>query len=1041
MSRKIKGKRNLRNISKKGVSQNKHDTAKYDSIAAKLRKVIMICLLLVTFYPPFLRGLFFEAEQLFTETLVFFIYIIFWIYKHLKRDKKLLSSPLDYTALGFVIVYFISLIPSIDKYLAISEWLKYCMYFAIFHMVSEIVITYRSKAILLWTIVAAACCVSIIGLDALAGGKLVDVLNRFFRSIGITQVLGLKEMFFELTTNNRISSTFQYPNTLASYNMAVFFITVGLIIISKQLWTKAIGGCASFVLFVTFFLTSSRGAYLMFPVAGIFFIMTLPKGDRIKGLFYSIIYLLTGAALSFKLLDVAAIGEGGYYDFWKYVLLGVLISSIFTIVMTYIVKFFKSLSWKVYVILVSILIIISISGLIFALNTTLPIELSNIDAEEDNWMWVQRSTVLKPGHEYKLTINVEASMKAEKPYAYSVYLHSLSFNDILFERTTYLGSLAGQATDGIESVELNFKVPNDSKIIKIYFANSYQGTKAVFYDAVIKDASSGKIVKKIPLKYKYIPESLASRLDGIWATKSGIERLVYYKDGWEIIKDRPILGAGGGAWSLLYFMYQSYLYFSTQAHNYFLQLGVEAGIVGLLALLALILSFVLMYTLELKHTAENTRDKVLQSVTFTSICALFMHSFIDFDFSLAAVFMLAWVLLGVYNSRYKNIGASKTKPDLLKSKLIKGMASFAGKLENIRIISFPPIFGIILTALILIFPVLFITANGYAKSSLIARYENDQVKALKSMKAASLLNPFNAEYKIELVNLIINKNNLTQKELQEAYKLIKEAEKESKFGAQSHANIGSFYLTTGNIVKGLEHYDNVIRLKPLDPSAWETRIDAYSSVIDYFINNDDLESAFKYMNYVQKILVEAKEVNSKNLNPFVFSNPRIFEKIEEYKHVSATMDYRQDSNINGAIINEVMDRFIFINYPELDINSDGVPDQWAIGDPAVTKVYMENGMMVVDNTKAGYGYISSRKLNLEAGRSYTIAVKIMNPGTIEKIEYNLTGVNQENGILEKSGNTLLANITVPSDFEPGNNALLLWLPEKVIIKDIIIYRD
>ncbi|WP_161496584.1 O-antigen ligase family protein [Clostridium thermosuccinogenes] len=1029
------------NIKNKNAFSKAYGKIDRISIAAKLKTIIILCLSLILFYPPFLRGLFFDTEQLFTEIFVLSVYLLFWIYKYLLKNRRILTTPIDYAALGFVFVYFLSLFPAIDKYLAISEWLKYCMYFAIFHMVSEIAITYRSKAVLLWTMAATACSVSIIGLDALAGGKFVGVLNSLSSKIGLTQALGLKEMFFMLTAGNRISSTFQYPNALASYNMAVFFITVGLIITSRHFWTRAIGGCAGFVLFVTFFLTSSRGAYLMFPVAGLIFIMTLPKGDRLKGLFYSIIYSLIGAALSFKLLEVVAIGKGNYYSFWKYILLGVLVSSVLTIGMYYIVKFLEKLSWKVYAVLVSILIITAVSGLIYALNTTLPVELSNMDAGSNNLKSVRRSVVLKPGHQYKLTFNVEASMKDEKPYAYYVNVQSLSVNDILFDRATYLGSLSGQATNGINSEEISFKVPEDSKIIRLNFINYHQDTKAVFSDAVIQDASSGKIVKKVPLKYKYIPESLASRLDDIWATKSGIQRLVYYKDGWEIIKDRPILGAGGGAWSLLYFMYQSYLYFSTQAHNYFLQLGVETGIVGLLALLVLILSIVFMYTLELKYTGENTGDKVLQSAAFTSICALFMHSFIDFDFSLAAVFMLAWALLGIYNSRYINTDSSKTKLDSLKNKLYRGLVTLAEKLENIKKVSFSPVIGTILTALILLLPVLFLTAKGYAKDSIIARYENDQVTALKSIKSASLLNPFNVEYKIEWANVIINKGNVTQKELKEAYKLLTEAEKKSKFDVRSHANIGSLYLAIGNIEKGLEHFDFATKLKPLDPSVWETRIDAYSSVINYFINNDALENAYKYMNGVQKILVEAKEANNKNLDPFIFSDLNIFEKIEEYKHISATMDYKQDSNINGSVINSVIDRFIFINYPELDINSDGLPDQWVIGDPTATKVYIEDGMMVVDSTKNGYGYITSRKLNLEAEKSYTIVVEITNPETIEKIEYNLTGVSQENGILEKSGSKFLANITVPSDFEPGNNVLRLWFPEKVIIGDIKIYRD
>ncbi|MGI6423707.1 MAG: O-antigen ligase family protein [Tepidanaerobacteraceae bacterium] len=55
----------------------------------------------------------------------------------------------------------------------------------------------------------------------------------------------------------------------------------------------------------------------------------------------------------------------------------------------------------------------------------------------------------------------------------------------------------------------------------------------------------------------------------------------------KIIKEYPILGTGGGGWKAIYQAYQSYRYFTTEVHSFFLQLWVETGTVGLLALLAL----------------------------------------------------------------------------------------------------------------------------------------------------------------------------------------------------------------------------------------------------------------------------------------------------------------------------------------------------------------------------------------------------------------------------------------------------------------------
>lgn len=1044
MSQSNRENKNQNKRSKKNSSKN-HSVSEYINITSKLRIAIITCLLLTIFYPPFLRGLFFENEQLFTEIFVFAVYIMFWIYKLLIKDKRFLTTPLDYAALGFVIIYFISLFPAIDKYLAISEWIKYCMYFALFHMVSEIVITYKARIALLWTNIITACCVSAFGLDALAGGKVVDALNNFFSNIGLTKALGLNQMFFDLVIGNRISSTFQYPNTLASYLMATFFVLVGLIIVSKSLWLKVVGGCAGFILFSTFILTSSRGAYVMFPITGIIFLMTMPKGNRLKALFYSFIYVAVGGILSFRLPSVVSNNESAYNKFWMIVAAGAVICALLTIIMTFVVKQLEKLNWKVYAISISVLALLSVIALVYAFNITQPVVLSNMDAEKDSWKSVFRSAVLKPGQEYKLVFNVEASMTEEKPYAYSVNIVSKNKTDILFDRTTLLSSVTGQATQGIKTEEISFKVPEDSEIVRFTFANYYQGTRAIYYDAVIQDLATGKKVKELALSYKYIPDALITRLDDIQATKSGVQRLVYYRDGLKIMKDRPLFGAGGGAWSLLYFMYQTYLYFSTQAHNYFLQLGVETGIIGLLTLLALLLVFIFMYILEYRYFDEHGESdgegvKVSQSAIFTAICSLFMHSFIDFDFSLVSVFMLVWILLGLYNSRYKTMkpdGLMKTSNN--KNILTVWTQNIAYKLSRVNKAGFSPIIGIVLTITIGTLSVLFLTAKGYAKESQIAGLK-DSGEALKKMKIASYLNPFNIDYKVAYARLLVSKSDLTQQEFNKAIKSIEEAEKNSKYNADLLAQIGSFYLSTGYIDKGLEMFREAAWLKPLDPKSWETLINAHSSVVGYFANKDDLDNAYRYIDKIKAVLDEAIEANKGNLNPFVIEDPLIMEKIEELKFIKETMDYKNDKNIDGEAINLVTETLVFVNYPELDINDDKIPDQWTISDPLSTKVFVEDGNMIVDNTKTGYGKIASRKINLVAGKNYTVEVKVLNGESLEKVDYNLSGVSKASGTMVKSGNTFTADISVPSDFTSGNNRLSLGIPGKAVIADITIYE-
>jgi len=53
------------------------------------------------------------------------------------------------------------------------------------------------------------------------------------------------------------------------------------------------------------------------------------------------------------------------------------------------------------------------------------------------------------------------------------------------------------------------------------------------------------------------------------------------------------------------FAYQSYPYWSTQSHAYFLQVAVETGIIGLIVLIMLLLSIVVQFITEYKYKKKK----------------------------------------------------------------------------------------------------------------------------------------------------------------------------------------------------------------------------------------------------------------------------------------------------------------------------------------------------------------------------------------------------------------------------------------------------
>lgn len=95
--------------------------------------------------------------------------------------------------------------------------------------------------------------------------------------------------------------------------------------------------------------------------------------------------------------------------------------------------------------------------------------------------------------------------------------------------------------------------------------------------------------------YAVIPQEQIDRFRGTGGEEDrpGQQRLLYWKNGWEMIKDHPMLGVG-------YFNFAPYftkyypgdvLYKSAQLpHNIFIQVGTDAGFIGVAAYLMIILS-------------------------------------------------------------------------------------------------------------------------------------------------------------------------------------------------------------------------------------------------------------------------------------------------------------------------------------------------------------------------------------------------------------------------------------------------------------------
>jgi tetratricopeptide (TPR) repeat protein len=128
-------------------------------------------------------------------------------------------------------------------------------------------------------------------------------------------------------------------------------------------------------------------------------------------------------------------------------------------------------------------------------------------------------------------------------------------------------------------------------------------------------------------------------------------RLGYWKSVPSMVKDYFLLGSGPGTFGTIYSKYRLLLGRETQmAHNNYLQVLVETGVVGLLAFLWIWIRFLKR---GYKLIITEREDKMLILGCFSGITGFLIHSFVDFGFYVPGITMTVFLFLGLMETREK----------------------------------------------------------------------------------------------------------------------------------------------------------------------------------------------------------------------------------------------------------------------------------------------------------------------------------------------------------------------------------------------------
>ena len=241
-------------------------------------------------------------------------------------------------------------------------------------------------------------------------------------------------------------------------------------------------------------------------------------------------------------------------------------------------------------------------------------------------------------------------------------------------------------------------------------------------------------------------------------TTSGNLRAGIYPSSIEAIRDYPLLGVGPGVFGQALHKYQSRAWlYAANAHNHFLQIAVETGILGFL-LFSLIFIQAGRITFKyrdsfLKKTGEQP---VYLLALIISLSASIIHNLLDIDWNLPSLSYLFWVTLGallgnlvinkkdviLINKSYKGLIVILM---FIYSLFIFGLFSFNKQLESGKFFFLRREFDKSLSSFAKIDKAFPYSYNSSIYTAKIYQERKDYQNALLYLKRASELNPFLAE--------------------------------------------------------------------------------------------------------------------------------------------------------------------------------------------------------------------------------------------------------------------------------------------------------
>lgn len=454
----------------------------------------------------------------------------------------------------------------------------------------------------LWGLAAVSAVVSLLSTDMACEGPLYEGF------ISLMSHFGVDTMYADMeNTVGRVNGVYNDANVTGSLFALGTLVSLYLVQTGKKWWERLLACVLVSTSAMGTLLSVSRGAILCFGLSLIVWLAAVGKGQRMR-LF---LLMVIGAGVSFAAFvpASAAVGPGE-------TLPGLLSAAsggvIFLLDWAVGERLARVLGGHVRIaaVVVSGVAVAAVVFVMAALTLTEPYTFSGGEV-------LLRGAALPPG-EYTLTAGGDFGEACQ------IYIYKTSDEEAMLRKTTMLyNGFIG---------DVSFTVPKDAS--RIFFEISGEAGD-VLRSVKLSDGT------EIPLKYRFLPEEIAARLNrGVFSDNSYILRVQFMKDALKIFATNPLIGRGLGSTDNLYPTVQPFYYTSRYVHSHVLQVLADQGLLGCIAFLAFLGGVLWLLLRRLKRERDALAAMLLACWVMVNA-----HSLMEINFSLQAYLCVAYVLL------------------------------------------------------------------------------------------------------------------------------------------------------------------------------------------------------------------------------------------------------------------------------------------------------------------------------------------------------------------------------------------------------------